>query len=294
MRPRVSQKLQDEIVLQNESRRIDVAAHATDAISFFATMQLMLFKLLVEKRNGPLFNSLLGYLFLPVAALAAIVNAAFSIRRAILKKNEGVAVARAVMQSLATAALLAAAIGLLVSTAIFAFVGPAIFAAVVGAKALFNAGFAIYCGVKAGRETEGDVKAEWKDKAKYAVVDAILGAAIASAMLIMLLVAAPVVQTAMAVVGVAASVFAYAFSRTKMKYPADRYQLDCQPADNEWEGQPSPRTNNANLMQTLGAERSGYVSLSDLAHDEKPAEINVFATPPRPVMTHHVQAPSLR
>jgi hypothetical protein len=108
------------------------------------------------------------YFLFPIVAGGAVVHAVLAWRQAYIDGGKTRSVVSAVVETIAAVAIVIAVVGSLAATALFALAAPIIFTAVIAGKTLFNAGSAIYYGIKAAstKETELDKHGESK-KDKY-------------------------------------------------------------------------------------------------------------------------------
>ena len=85
----------------------ETGSAAASVINYFSFLHITGFHAMTSKR--PLAAAMLNYLFIPLAALAAVFSAIFAWRQAYLDRNNGLTIARAVMETVAAAATIAAA-----------------------------------------------------------------------------------------------------------------------------------------------------------------------------------------
>ena len=163
---------------------------------------------LAGEMSKSLVDSLGRYLFMPVAALAAILTAIFAWRRASLDNFKVHSVARAVLETLVAGATVAALIGVLAFAAAFTVAAPAIAAATMGARALFSIGSAIYFKYKAENATSEVEKADYLAKVKTSAIDGVIGTIVTVALILLIVFAAPVVKAIAIAFGIAGSVMA--------------------------------------------------------------------------------------
>lgn len=150
-----------------------------------------------------IFEQIFKYIMLPTAAISNLMIAALAWRQSSLSKYEGHSVARAVVETLAALAISAAVIGALFFTATFTLIAPIVFGAAVGTKALFNAGSAIYFGVKSARADNESEKFSFRKKALESGVAAIVGTLATIAVVAVMIFAKP----ALAILGIVGGVF---------------------------------------------------------------------------------------
>tara|TARA_R110000868_G_scaffold53661_1_gene168103 strand:- start:343 stop:1236 length:894 start_codon:yes stop_codon:yes gene_type:complete len=182
-----------------------VATDMTDVneASFFAIM-------IMNMRHGlgSVWNNVgIKYVMPAVIFLLTPITVGLAWREAALKKTRH-SFASAVVETLTGAAFIVAGVASVASIAVLAAVTPILLTAAVAAKTLFSLGSAIYFGVKAAQTSDYRAKVEYNKKAKDAIVETVVGAVITAAAVTMMLVAAPVVQMAMAGLALAAALIA--------------------------------------------------------------------------------------
>jgi hypothetical protein len=115
------------------------------------------------------------YFLFPIAAGAHVIKSILAWRQAYLDQGRARSVVPAIVETVATAAIVTAVIGTLVASTLFSLATPIIFTAAIGGKMLFHSAAAIYYGVKAARTEDAALKQENKTLAIKNGVTAIAG-----------------------------------------------------------------------------------------------------------------------
>tara|TARA_R110000868_G_scaffold15698_17_gene71672 strand:- start:2868 stop:3737 length:870 start_codon:yes stop_codon:yes gene_type:complete len=170
-------------------------------------------------------SSFVRYVNAPLAVVTSIFMAILAWRKVHLSRGQDKhAIANAIVETLAGGAMIAAAVGVVVAAAMFAYVAPILIASALAAKVIFSVGSAIYFGVKA-RSAEGSAKDEYKKRVKDALVEALVGGVVAAAAVTLMLVAAPIVQSVVAGIALAAGITGFMYSLFKSGTMGERKNL---------------------------------------------------------------------
>lgn len=216
---------QERITMANNSTA-DSAATMVDAVTL-GTIYTMFFAPVLHQ-----FLEEIGKYFLfPLAAGAHVVKSILSWRQAKLDQWKSRSVVPAVVETIATAAIITAVVGALAS-GLFLVATPLIFTAVMGGKMLFQAGSAVYYAGKAAATHDPVEKRDYRTLAIKNTVGAIAGAvataAVACVFVFGIYAVAALGVVGAAMLGVFAAVKAYQ-SHQASKAPAPINEPDNNP-----------------------------------------------------------------
>lgn len=273
------------------------AALANGALDF--SVLLTIFATLSQK----IFEELLRFIFFPVAAALAGVNAALAWRHAKLNDYKSHTVARAAVETVAAVAITTAVTLGLAATATVAAAAPIIFTVVAAGRTLFNAGSAIYNWGKSATEKDPIKKAEYKERAKEGLIHAVVGSFVTAAIATVFAFG----KVALAGIGVAASAVGLAYmgikgfqlfrSRKKAKSGYQPLPQEDNVYEHDHEAAPALRSS-ASIQDRLAArceavandavvEPVRVVANSDIADGSQAslAQQSLFAESSKPVVT---------
>lgn len=252
---------------KQKSDKINLSLNAANHLNRTGNLTMASVSLAGEISKS-LVDSLGRYLFMPVAALAAILTAIFAWRRASLDNFKAHGVARAVLETLVAGATVAALIGVFAFAAAFTVAAPAIAAATMGARALFSIGSAIYFKYKAENATSEAEKADYLVKVKTSAIDGIIGTIVTVALILLIVFAAPVVKAIALAFGIAGSVMAcsIALKRVHDLHHKSETEVLIEPADKVQENNFVWRSTTHRLGKKVGM---GYCHLEEEDASEK-------------------------
>ncbi len=159
----------------------------------------------------------------PIAIVAGFFQSMTAIRKAWIKRDT-FSIANAFVVVGTNLAMIVGAIGVAAGIAAMSVVAPVLIAASIGVKALWDLGTAIVFGIKAALTNNEDLTREHRNRALGALVDGIAGSLLTGALVAIYLVAAPIVQTvltglamAAAAIGMLAGMTKFFFARSHSK-----------------------------------------------------------------------------
>ncbi len=253
---------------QDSEKGIETASYSVSAVNHFFRSS----NLTIAAALGQLFRSvaqsLVRYLFLPVNVLTSILTASFSWRRAYLNGFKPHGLAKAILETLTACAMVAAMIGAIVANMIFSVVAPAISAATICAKALFNLGSAIHFGLNAHHALNDTDRTYWRDKAKNAILEGLVGLIIVAALTVLIVFASPAVKLAAQVIGIIGSAAACGIAlkkihdnrkvKDKTKYQSTHAKLTQHLGSGFSQPQPVMQSEDCPSDQTIEARNDNY------------------------------------
>jgi hypothetical protein len=159
--------------INEKQRKIETAQKASVIAGILDSANITtMFALLSTQTLRLILEEVAKFIILPAALGFSIIQAGLAWRQAQLSGGKTEMVVKAAVETVAATVITATIIGSLAASIIFGAITPIVFTAVIGAKALFHAGSAVYYwGKSAGTQNEGK-KAEYREKAKTNAVQA--------------------------------------------------------------------------------------------------------------------------
>lgn len=187
-----------------------------------------------------------------IAIIIAPLIAILAWREAALAKTP-YSYTKAVIETLASGAMVAAAIGIIAAVAAFAFVAPILIASAMALRFLFSLGSAIHFAVRIQQtkymtmdsELKEEMLHELREKRNNAIADTVFGAIMTVTTVLLAVFAAPAVQIAAAAVGIATALGGIIYSFIK----AYRESIAAKKVGEEYALSPS---SNAKIAVMLG------------------------------------------
>jgi hypothetical protein len=152
------------------------------------------------------------YIIFPFAALTSTLYAVAAWRTALLHKNRKHLLVRAIAETIGAAAIITSVALTMIYGIGTSIIGPAVLASFLGAKTVYQAASAIFFGIRATQTNNPAKKAEYRDKAKYAIYSTLAGAMTTAAVIAVDIFLKPVVS----ILGILAGAFAAAYSILKV------------------------------------------------------------------------------
>lgn len=233
----------------------------TLTIKFFESLNL-LFVLITLKdllEHNRFVVTALRYVVMPAAVLISTLSAIYAWRKATLSQHNTHAYLRAGVETLAAIGTLIAAVATVALASAFAIIGPALYGAILGARALFGAGSAIYFEYCARKAKNSRERAEYRANAINEGIDAAIGSVVSASIICMSVFAGPIVQMAGYVLGLIAvtaaivSIFIRPSEATMALFETETVPKD----DQEEASQNYENTSTARLQSALDVKATG-------------------------------------
>lgn len=226
-----------------------------------------------------LYEEVARYILLPASVICDVLNTIYAYRIMVLSNYEGHAIAKFVIEAIATLAIATAVVGGIAFSSLFTLAGPIIFTATFGSKALFHLASSIYFGVKATFARE-DAKqhGELVNKSIISAASSVAAMIATAAVVGVMFLGQPFMAIAGIAAGLAITTIAIIKCVMLARTPTEMTDTTTKPKDFA--------TTHADIQREL--QNANALTPSQKAESETAATVSITTTP----STEHYQAPA--